>query len=213
VERGIPIYVRGTEVRQKVIILTAVISLLCLQRAFAEQKVVPESSIEPGFVRIFNGKDLTGWDGDPRLWSVRDGAIRGQTTKENPAYGNTFCIWRGGKLKNFVLKIKFRIHNGNSGIQYRSHDLGKWRVGGYQAEVENKPGKVGFLYHERGRGWMVNVGDIMVVDKKGNKIVVGKVADRGALIKAGYYKNKGWNEYTIIARGSHLIHILNGYQT
>jgi hypothetical protein len=173
--------------------------------------------IKPDFVSIFNGKDLTGWDGDPRLWSVKDGAIRGRTTRENPAYKNSFCIWRGGKLKNFVLKIKFRIHNGNSGIQYRSQDLGKWRVGGYQAEVENKPGIVGFLYHERGRGWMVNVGDIMVVDKKGNKIPVGipvgKVADKKELIKAGYYKSKDWNEYTIIARGNHLIHILNGYQT
>jgi len=162
---------------------------------------------------IFNGKDLTGWDGDPRLWSVVDGAIRGQTTEENPARENTFCIWRGGMLKNFVLKIKFRIENGNSGIQYRSKDLGSWRVGGYQAEVENNPGKVGFLYDERGRGWMVNVGDFMVVDEKGNKDVVSKVADRDGLIKAGYYKDKDWNEYTIIARGNHLVHILNGYQT
>jgi len=162
---------------------------------------------------IFNGKDLTGWDGDPRLWSVVDGSIRGQTTKENPARDNTFCIWRGGKLKDFILKIKFRIEDGNSGIQYRSKDLGQWRVAGYQAEVENSPGKVGFLYDERARGWMVNVGDIMVVDEKGNKNVVGKIADRDALIKAGYYKEKDWNEYTIIARGNHLIHMLNGFQT
>jgi len=162
---------------------------------------------------IFNGKDLSGWDGDPRLWSVKDGAIRGQTTEENPAAGNTFCIWRGGTLKNFILKIKFRIENGNSGIQYRSKDLGNWVVSGYQAEVENKQGKVGFLYHEGGRGWMVNVGDIMVVDEEGNKNVVGKIADQEALVKAGYYREKDWNEYTIIARGNHLVHILNGFQT
>jgi hypothetical protein len=198
---------------QSVVILTVIIGLLCPAWAFAEDKHALEGDIEPGFIRIFNGKDLTGWDGDPRFWSVTGGAIRGRTTKENPAHGNTFCIWRGGKLKNFILKIKFRIHNGNSGIQYRSQDLGNWRVAGYQAEVENKQGRVGFLYHERGRGWMVNVGDIVVVDKKGNKLPVGKVADRDALIKAGYYKNKDWNEYTIIARGNHLIHILNGFQT
>ncbi len=209
-----------------IVTVTAVVGLLSPPPLFAEKctpsqgkdtysakacKKTPD--IEPGFVSIFNGKDLTGWDGDPRLWSVKDDAIRGRTTKENPAYRNSFCIWRAGKLKNFILKIKFRLHNGNSGIQYRSQDLGKWRVGGYQAEVENKPGTVGFLYHERGRGWMVNVGDIMVVDKKGNKIVVGKVADRDELIKTGYYKSKDWNEYTIIARGNHLIHILNGCQT
>ena len=182
--------------------------------ARAENAAAPD---EDGFRTIFNGRSLDGWDGDPRLWSVVDGAIRGQTTKENPARGNTFCVWRDGKLKNFVLKLKFRIQNGNSGVQYRSQESPKWRVGGYQAEVENNPGKVGFLYHERGRGWMVDVGDFMVVERdqkdKVLKNVVGKVADVEALKKAGYYKMKDWNEYTIIARGNHLIHLLNGYQT
>jgi hypothetical protein len=177
----------------------------------------PASETEKGFVTIFDGHSLDGWDGDPRLWSVVDGAIRGKTTEENPARGNTFCVWREGKLKNFVLKLKFRIQNGNSGVQYRSQESPKWRVGGYQAEVENNPGKVGFLYDERGRKWMVNVGDFMVVERDENdkvlKNVVGKVADVEALKKAGYYKMQDWNEYTIIARGNHLVHLLNGYQT
>ncbi len=162
---------------------------------------------------IFNGKDLSGWDGDSRLWSVKDGVIRGETTKENPAQGNTFCVWRAGKLKDFELKIKFRIQNGNSGIQYRSKEFDKWRIAGYQAEVENAPGKVGFLYHEAGRGWLVNVGDMMEIDGKGNKNVVGRVNDKDALIKAGYYRDKDWNEYHIIAEGNHLRHYLNGYAT
>jgi hypothetical protein len=182
-------------------------------RACPQEGLVSKGDVEPGFVRIFNGKDLSDWYGDPRLWSVKDGAIRGRTTKENPTRGNSFCIWRGSKLKNFILKIKFRIGNGNSGIQYRSKDLGQWRVSGYQAEVENKPGKVGFLYDERGRGWMARVGEFMVVDEDGKKHVVSKVADSDALIKAGYYKEKDWNEYTIIARGNHLVHILNGFRT
>ena len=170
------------------------------------------------WVSLFNGKDLTGWDGDPRLWSVKDGAIRGQTTEENPAHHNTFLIWRGGsplrgKLKDFELKLKFRIHNGNSGVQYRSKEFERWCISGYQAEVENNPGKVGFLYHEAGRGWLVNVGDFMVIDNGGNKNVVGKVSDVEALKEAGYYKMKDWNEYHIIAQGNHLIHYLNGYQT
>jgi len=178
----------------------------------------PAAGITPqekdqGFVSIFDGKTLEGWDGDPRLWSVQDGAIRGETTKENPAHGNTFCVWRGGRLRDFILKIKFRIQNGNSGIQYRSKEHKKWRINGYQAEVENNPGKVGFLYHEGGRGWLVNVGDFMVIDGKGKKHVVSKVADVEALKKAGYYKNQGWNEYTIIAQGNYLRHYLNGYPT
>lgn len=168
---------------------------------------------EAGFETLFNGRDLTGWDGDPRLWSVHEGAIRGQTTPDKPARTNSFLIWQGGELGNFILKLKFRIQNGNSGIQYRSRALPNWVVAGYQAEVENAPGKVGFLYHERGRGWMVNVGDIMVVDKQGKKNVVGKIADVEALKAAGYYHSRDWNEYVIICRGNHIVHYLNGYQT
>lgn len=194
------------------LVVTMMVGLV-VPLAYAQEKPASDSNAEPGFVHIFNGKDLSGWDSDPRLWSVQDGAIRGQTTQENRAKSNTFCIWRGGKLKNFVLKIKFRIENGNSGIQYRSRDLSNWSVGGYQAEVCNQQGKVGFLYDERGRGWMARVGEFMVVDKKGKKHVVSKVADSNALIKAGYYREKEWNEYAIIARGNHLVHILNGFQT
>ena len=175
--------------------------------------IAGNSDSSQGWVSVFNGKDLTGWDGDPRLWSVKDGVIHGETTIANPARGNTFLIWRGGKLRDFELKIKFRLQNGNSGIQYRSKEANKWVVGGYQAEVENNPGKVGFLYHERGRGWLVNVGDLMVIDEKGKKEVIGNVSDVDELIKAGYYQEKDWNEYHIIAQGNHLKHYLNGYQT
>ena len=172
-----------------------------------------DSNSSQEWVWLFNGKDLSGWDGDMRLWSVQDGVIRGQTTVTNPAFGNTFLIWRGGTLRDFELKLQFRIQNGNSGVQYRSKEVSKWVVSGYQAEVENAPGKVGFLYHEKGRGWLVNVGDMMVIDEKGTKNVIGNVADKDELIKAGYYKEKDWNEYRITAQGNHLIHYLNGCQT
>ena len=172
-----------------------------------------DSDSSEGWTSIFNGRDLSGWDGDPRLWSVKDGVVHGETTLQKPAHGNTFLVWRGGELKDFELKIKFRIQNGNSGIQYRSKEVDKWVISGYQAEVENNPGKVGFLYHEQGRGWLVNVGDLMVIDESGKKEVISNVSDVDELIKAGYYKEKDWNEYHIIAQGNHLIHYLNGYQT
>lgn len=173
----------------------------------------PAQGTEEGFVSLFNGQDLTGWDGDPRFWSVVDGALRGQTREGVLPTHNTFCIWRGGTVRNFVLKVKFRIQNGNSGIQYRCREIGKWRVAGYQAEVENSPGKVGFLYDEAARGWLVNVGDFVLIDREGRKHGLGKVADREALIKAGYYKPQDWNEYTIVCRGNHILHYLNGFPT
>ncbi len=85
--------------------------------------------VEPGFKSLFNGKDLSGWDGDPKFWSVRDGAITGQTTEQNKTAGNTFLIWRDGNVDNFELRLSFKIVGGNSGIQYRSKDLGNWVVG------------------------------------------------------------------------------------
>src|SRR6478735_295612 len=78
------------------------------------------------FRPIFNGRDLTGWSGNPELWSVKDGVIRGETTLTSIALSNTFLIWKGGVLRDFELKIKFRIRGGNSRIQYRSKDLGGW---------------------------------------------------------------------------------------
>src|ERR1041384_5403231 len=103
--------------------------------------MVPTSPVsaaenEPGFKSLFNGKSLAGWDGDPKFWSVQDGAITGTTTKENPTKGNTFLIWRNGEVDDFELKLEYRIVNGNSGIQYLSREMGKWVIGGYQADFE-----------------------------------------------------------------------------
>src|SRR5437588_12719128 len=79
---------------------------------------------EEGFTPIFSGKDLSGWEGDPALWSVEDGAITGTTSTERPLKYNKFLIWRGGKPKNFELRAKVKlVGNNNSGIQYRSKQL------------------------------------------------------------------------------------------
>ena len=180
---------------------------------YAATALAGETGSSEGWVSLFNGRDLSGWDGDSRLWSVKDGVIHGETTPENPLRSNTFLVYRGGELKDFELKIKFRLRNGNSGIQYRSKEVDKWVISGYQAEVINNPEMAGFLYHEKGRGWLVSVGDFMVIDEKGKKEVVGNVSDANELIKVGFYKEEDWNEYHIIAQGNHLIHYLNGYQT
>jgi hypothetical protein len=111
---------------------------------------------EAGFKPIFNGKDLTGWDGNTQLWSARDGAIIGRTTAEKPISGNTFLIWKG-TVSDFELRCSFKIipNNdkgfANSGIQYRSKVLDKdgWVVGGYQADMEAGDTYTGILYEER----------------------------------------------------------------
>ncbi|MCA9066770.1 MAG: DUF1080 domain-containing protein, partial [Planctomycetaceae bacterium] len=63
---------------------------------------------------LFNGKDLTGWDGDSRLWSVKDGVIHGETTEENKANGNTFLICKQVETKDFELRLSFRASASNN---------------------------------------------------------------------------------------------------
>ncbi|HEY1081267.1 MAG TPA: DUF1080 domain-containing protein, partial [Prosthecobacter sp.] len=93
---------------------------------------------DDGFRPLFNGKDLTGWDGNPALWSVQDGCITGKTTGPEQLAYNQFLIWRGGNVKNFELRIKAKVTGNNTGIQYRSRelqDVGPWSVGGYQCDI------------------------------------------------------------------------------
>ena len=54
------------------------------------------SAADDKWESLFDGKTLKNWDGNPAFWSVKDGAITGQTTKENPTKGNTFIIYCGG---------------------------------------------------------------------------------------------------------------------
>ena len=183
----------------------------------AQPVLVPAA--EQGFLSIFNGKDLTGWEGNPKLWSVKDGAITGQTTAENPAKGNTFLIWTNGTPSDFELRCSFKLTPGdsngfaNSGIQYRSKvfDPANWVVGGYQADMEAGPSYTGILYEERMRGIMALRGEKVVWDKEDKKQVVGSVGDAAAIGAA--VKKGDWNEYVIIAKGNHLQQFINGKQT
>jgi hypothetical protein len=197
----------------------AVCGLLVSSLVRAEDGPSPAAPPESSDMKpLFNGKDLTGWEGDMRLWSWQDGVIRGQTTKENVAKGNTFLIYRGGELSDFELRLSFKIAGGNSGVQYRAQhvkpketDENKWVISGYQAEVEDTPGKVGFLYHERGRGYLCNVGEKVEVGDDAKPKVIGKLGDKDAIGKT--YKKSDWNDYVIVAKGNHIQHFLNGRQT
>jgi type 1 glutamine amidotransferase len=166
---------------------------------------------EAGFKSLFNGKDLSGWDGNSKFWSVKDGAITGQTTQENPTSGNTFLIWRDGTVDDFELRLQYKIVGGNSGIQYRSKDLGNWVVGGYQGDFEAGETYSGILYEERGRGILAQRGQKTEISPDGKVNVVGSLGDTKE-IQAGI-KKEDWNEYVILARGNELTHIINGRVT
>ena len=182
--------------------------------------VVPAPPEPAGMKALFNGKDLTGWDGDPRLWSVKDGAIHGETTAQAPAKGNTFLILKDQNFADFELRFSFRCNAANnSGVQYRSKHVteGKtnnaWVVRGYQHEIRNEvklPSVAGFVYDEGGkRGRIILAGEKGTYEN-GKKTVTGNFLDQAGYEKL--FKLDDWNDVVIIAKGNHIQHFLNGQQ-
>jgi hypothetical protein len=145
---------------------------------------------EPGFKPLFNGKNLEGWDGDPRLWRVEHGEIVGKTDGIE-LEDNSFLISKK-EYGDFVLRLKMKLRNHNSGVQFRSEALPKWVVRGYQADAA-EDNWWGGIYEEKGkRGVMVN----------GWKGKAEKVVRQG-----------DWNDYEIRAQGDHIQIRLNGLLT
>jgi hypothetical protein len=187
--------------------------LLALLLSACLAPIAPANADE-GFETIFDGKTLKGWDGDPKFWSVRDGAITGQTTADNPTQGNTFIIWKDGEVADFELKLEYKLIGGNSGIQYRSFRIDgpdQWRIGGYQADFEAGDRFSGILYGERYRGILANRGQETVIQEGGKVKVVGSVGESAAIQEK--IQKEDWNEYHIVARGNHFVHKINGVTT
>lgn len=200
------------------LIVTALLVCLCLLRSAAADSPATAPPETAGMTVLFNGKDLTGWDGDPRLWSVKDGVLHGETTAENVANGNTFIIWKEGKTKDFELRLSFRCNaTNNSGIQYRSKHIteGKlgnnWVVRGYQHELRNEvdlPNVAGFIYDEGGkRGRICLVGEQATWDKDGKHVIKSDLIDQEGFKKL--FKLDDWNDVVIIAEGHHILHYMN----
>ena len=195
---------------------------LCLLAAFAAVPLfaqpTPPASPDAGFVPIFDGKTLTGWDGDPKYWRVEDGSLVGEITPETIIKRNTFIIWRGGTPRDFELKVEYRISSrGNSGVNYRSVQLtdAPWSLAGYQADIDgqdrNKPPlrHTGQNYEERGRTFLALRGQLVRIDDSGKPTVIASLGDLAAL--AAFIKSDDWNQYHLIARGNVITHILNGH--
>jgi hypothetical protein len=162
------------------------------------------------FVKIDNGRDLTGWDGDKRYWSVEDGAITGVTTQSTVADGPTYLIWRGGEIGDFELRGKYRFEGGygNSGVQYRSREAADYMVMGYQADFEVGTQWSGVLVEMGGRLHLARRGQKVRVGPDGKLHIIGSVGDPDQLqaaIRAG-----DWNDFTVTAKGNHLVHTING---
>lgn len=198
--------------------LSVLATILAIAAVMVSGKAVgAEPVAAEGWQTLFNGTDLTGWDGDPELWSVRDGVIHGETTAEKKASGNTFLIAKDLVVGDFELEATFRCSSiNNSGIQYRSKHItekpkNRWVVRGYQHELRNSdtfPNVSGFIYDEGGkRGRICLVGEQAEWTSAGKK-VTGQLIDQEAYKKL--FKVDDWNTVRIVAQGNRLKHFMNG---
>jgi hypothetical protein len=173
----------------------------------------PAPDDNTGFTAIFDGKTLDGWDGDPVFWRTEDGAIVAESTPEKVVRSNTFLIWKGGTVRDFELKVEFRLSaDANSGIQYRSAllpEVSKWAMKGYQADMDGANTYTGMVYEERGRGFLAPRGQFARMTEGRTPKLISSLGE-GDLLKA-WIKPGEWNRMHVIAKGNTLLHIINGH--
>jgi hypothetical protein len=188
-----------------------------------------------GFVRIFNGKNLEGWEGDSTYWRVEDGNLVGEITPSTLLERNSFIIWRGGMPADFELKVEYKVSkDGNSGINYRSEEVPDvpHALRGYQADLDGAQRYTGSNYEERKRTTLASRGEQVVLETpytlpeadaaaeadslkayiKSNRWTRAKVVESLGHIDSlkQHIKEEDWNEYHLVVKGNRLQHYVNG---
>ncbi len=182
-----------------------------------------------GFVQIFDGKTLKGWDGDPTYWRVENGNLVGEITPATLLKTNSFIIWKGGEPGDFEFKGEFNITEaGNSGINYRSDQLTDvpFALRGYQADIDGKIRYTGQNYEERKRTTLAYRGQKTTIpaytgaatpeavraNVKNNAwsglTVTGSLGSSDSL--KTFIKSEDWNTFHLIVKGNRLQHYING---
>lgn len=162
-----------------------------------------------GFSQILGANALRQWSGDPKYWSVEEGALTGKT--DGTLKMNRFITWKHSTIRNFDLRVKVKVTpGGNSGLQYRGlsrPDIGLDIVTGYQCDVvANTPQYNGMLYEERGRRILSHTGEKVIVDEKGQPWVVGTMP-------VNEFEPDQWHDYRVLVQGNHHEHWIDGDKT
>ena len=182
-----------------------------------------------GWVSVFDGRTLDGWEGQASAWRVEDGAIVSSVDGAS-AVPPVYLFWKGrdgGELADFEFKteIKLEGEKANSGVQFRAMLLGKtekpnseWESFGYQADFDFTNVQTGALIEccsgprrgPRPRPFRAAMGSAVrtAATADGTPATIGSLGNRDGLgrdINAG-----GWYQLHIIARGHTLAYIING---
>jgi hypothetical protein len=164
-----------------------------------------------GFVSIFDGKSLEGWDGDPTYWSVKDGALVGIVTPETLLKKNSWIVYRGALVEDFELVLDYRVSaEGNSGVGYRLAVLedDPFSVRGPQADIHGGDMFTGICYEENGRRLLAARGQSTWIDPDLPPRLAAQLADPEEL--QSVVRKEDWNRYRLVVRGNDAQHFLNG---
>jgi tRNA A-37 threonylcarbamoyl transferase component Bud32 len=216
-----PVVDAEAERKREAIAVAEKLKIEAARKALEEIKTVEPINFPPPSVdrRLSNGRDLTGWKGSPAFWTMKDGAITAQTTKDKPLKEATWLVW-DGEVRDFGLKFRYRMVNsdgktdgfGNSGVVYRGRATSATVLGSHM-DFGGDNTRSGVLSEEKGRGLLALQGQKVVLregavqGKPDIKVVgmVGKPDDIQAVIRPS-----GWNECLILAKGGHVQHFING---
>ncbi len=204
------------------------ILMMCLLLAVGSTGFCQATAGKKGFIKIFDGKTLNGWEGDKKYWRVEDGNMVGEITPSTLLKTNSFLIWQGGKPADFELTLEFKISkNGNSGINYRSVEVANvpHALKGYQADIDGAINYTGQNYEERKRTTLAYRGEVVKINAQ--KAGSGELSD--SFIKNNAWTQRtvtrslgssdslkakinfeGWNTCRLIIRGKNLKHYING---
>jgi putative membrane-bound dehydrogenase-like protein len=179
-----------------------VVALLVVSGCALVAAPVPQS--------IFDGKSLSGWEGNASLWRVEDGAITGEIAAGATLAKNEFLYWRG-EVADFELTAEFRLSgppDANSGILFRCERLPDGLAKGYQADIDLGARYLGNIHEERGRSTLAARGVRLSVAPDGRRWSekFGEPDDYRSLGRSA----PDWNRFRILASASHIEVWLNG---
>jgi putative membrane-bound dehydrogenase-like protein len=161
-------------------------------------------------VTLFNGQDLSGFEYDPKYWTVQDGVIVGEIPKRQSLDHNTWLVYKRKSFADFELRFQFQISGlpaANSGVQYRSQVESFRHVNGYQADLDMGQTWLGRIYDEHGRALLVERGTRVAIDATGKRVSQTMAP---ANLYHVLFREREWNDYRIVAVGPRVSVWING---
>lgn len=162
---------------------------------------------DPEPIALFNGKDLSGWEGAEGWWWVEDGALTSESTLKRPCKKANYLVWTGDQPGDFQLDLEFKLSaKANSGVHIRSERRPKHDMFGYQADMTGEGKLIGFIYHHQ-RGLVAKRGEKVLITREGKRKAEAE-SDEAKLL--AHYKPEDWNHYRVVCRGDAITLHLNG---